>query len=185
MSTAPDYFQWFHLLPAFDLDEAALLPRYRELQKQFHPDRVAAEPAEVQRAAVQKAADINAAFSTLHDPVSRARYLLTLAGHLLANESATVADVDFLMAQLELREQLEEADAPAALVGLREEAEDWLKNLGREFDSDYRRQDWAEAADTVRKMQFMSRFIHEISDAEARLEEAEYDNENDDDGEDD
>lgn len=182
MSTS-NHFELFNLTPAFEVDEALLLPRYRELQKQFHPDRFAAEPADVQRAAVQKAADINTAFATLRDPVLRARHLLALAGHTLNIESATVSDADFLIAQLELREQLEEADELAVLAGLREEAEDWLANLGREFAIDYREQDWAEAADSVRKMQFMSRFLDEISDAEARLEDAEY--ENGDDGDDD
>lgn len=171
-----DYFQLFSLTPAFDLDTEALTPRYRELQKQFHPDRFAAEPADVQRAAVQKAADINAAFAALRDPVLRARHLLALAGHTLNIESSTVSDTDFLMAQMELREQLEEADDPGQLASLREEAEDWLASLGREFAIDYRDADWSEAADTVRKMQFMSRFIDEVSDREARLEDEDYEN---------
>lgn len=176
MSTVPDYFQLFDLTPAYELDVAALQPRYRELQKQFHPDRFAAEPADVQRAAVQKSADINTAFSTLQDPVLRARHLLALVGRPLNIESATVSDADFLMAQMDLREQLEEADDFDALSSLREEAQDWLASLGREFAIDYREQDWAEAADSVRKMQFMSRFLDEVSDAEARLEDAEYEN---------
>lgn len=171
-----DYFQLFDLAPAFELDEAQLLPRYRELQKQYHPDRVAGEAPEVQRAAVARAADINTAFSTLRDPVLRARHLLVLAGHTLPAESATVSDTDFLMAQMELREQLEDADDLAALASLREEAEDWLQGLGREFSLDYREQDWAEAADTVRKMQFMAKLLDDIVDREARLEDDEYDN---------
>lgn len=169
MST--DYFQLFSLVPAFELDVEALTPRYRELQRQFHPDRFAAEPADVQRTAVQKAADINTAFKTLKDPVLRARHLLALAGHPLDIESSTVSDTDFLMAQMELREQLEDADSLEQLAALREEAEDWLASLGREFVIDYREADWREAADTVRKMQFMSRFLEEVATQEARLED--------------
>lgn len=169
-----NYFDLFNLTPAFELDAEALQPRYRELQRQFHPDRFAAEAADVQRAAVQKAADINTAFSTLRDPVLRARHLLALAGHALNIESSTVSDTDFLMAQMELREQLEEADDFSQLADLREEAEEWLASLGREFAIDHREQDWSEAADTVRKMQFMSRFIDEVSDREARMEDEDY-----------
>lgn len=170
MSTI-NYFELFDLVPAFELDVEALLPRYRDLQRQSHPDRFAAAAADVQRAAVTRAADINAAFSILKDPVQRARHLLALAGHPIHNESATVADTDFLMAQMELREQLDEADGITALAGLREEAEEWLGNLGREFAIDYREQDFAEAADTVRKMQFMARFIQEVRAREARLDD--------------
>lgn len=171
MSTTTDYFQLFNLPQAFELDAAELLPRYRELQRQFHPDRFAAEPADVQRGAVQKAADINAAFATLKEPVARARHLLALAGHAVNIESATVSDTDFLMAQMDLREQLEEADTLDLLAGLREDAQEWLDNLGREFAIDYREADWSEAADTVRKMQFILRFIEEVREQEARLED--------------
>lgn len=170
MSTT-NYFELFDLPAAFDIDVAALQPRYRELQRQFHPDRFAAEAPEQQRAAVAKAADINAALNTLKDPVARARHLLDLAGRPLQIESTTVSDADFLMAQMELREQLEEAEDVEQLASLRDEAEDWLASLGREFAIDYREGDWSEAADTVRKMQFMARFIEEVQTAEARLED--------------
>jgi len=175
VSNTPDYFQLFNLPRAFELEVAELMPRYRELQRQFHPDRFAAEPADIQRAAVQKAADINAAFAALKEPVARARHLLALAGHPVNIESATVSDTDFLMAQMDMREQLEEADDEAQLAGLREEAQEWLDNLGREFAIDYRESDWSEAADTVRKMQFMLRFIEEVREQEARLEDQEFD----------
>ncbi|MCC2638116.1 MAG: hscB [Moraxellaceae bacterium] len=178
MSTI-NYFELFGLPPAFELDAEVLQPRYRELQRQFHPDRVAAAPADVQRAAVQKAADINTAFTTLKDPVLRARHLLALAGHPIHNESATVSDTDFLMAQMDLREQLDEAEGAGELAGLREEAEEWLESLGREFAIDQREADWAEAADTVRKMQFMARFIAEVKAREARLDDDEFDEEMD------
>lgn len=181
MSSVVDYFQLFDLPCTFAVDDHALMARYRELQREYHPDRFAAEPAEIQRAAVQKAADINTAFATLRDPVQRARYMLTLAGHSLPNESATVSDTDFLMAQMELREQLEEADSFEALTALRDEAEDWLGNLCREFVIDYHESDWQEATDTVRKMQFMTRLLEEVADAEARLEDAEYENDDEDD----
>ncbi|HET8730719.1 MAG TPA: Fe-S protein assembly co-chaperone HscB [Moraxellaceae bacterium] len=170
MSTI-SYFELFDLPPAFELGEDELLPRYRELQRRFHPDRFAAEPADVQRAAVARAADINTAFQTLKDPVLRARHLLALAGHPLNIESATVSDTDFLMAQMDLREQLDESTDGGELEGLREEAEDWLASLGREFAIDHREGDWAEAAETVRKMQFMSRFIEEVRAREARLDD--------------
>lgn len=174
MSTI-SYFELFDLPPAFEVDADALPARYRELQRQFHPDRFADGSAEVQRAAVSRAADINTAFAVLRDPVQRARHLLALAGHPLHNESATVSDTDFLMAQMELREQLDEAADAGELAGLREEAEDWLASLGREFAIDHREGDWAEATDTVRKMQFMSRFIEEVRAREARLEDEEDD----------
>ena len=175
VSSVVDYFQLFDLPAGFETDNDVLQQRYRELQRQFHPDRFAAEPADVQRVAVQRAADINAGFSTLKDPVQRARHLLALADHPLFLESTTVSDTDFLMAQMDLREQLDEAETLAQMADLRAEAEDWLHNLVREFAIDYRAGDWPEAGDTVRKMQFMSRFIEEVRQQEAQLEDDDFD----------
>lgn len=166
-----NYFDLFQLPPAFELDVTLLQSRYRELQKQCHPDRFASQSADVQRAAVQKAADINTALATLQDPVLRARHLLALAGHELGCESTTVSDTDFLMAQMELREQMQDARDMASLSALQDEVADWLRNLGREFVLDYQEQDWAEAADTVRKMQFMSRLLQELARAQAGLDD--------------
>lgn len=175
MTLTQNYFEIFDLPLAFEVDVAALTPRYRELQKQFHPDRFADQDAATQREAVQMAAHINAGFDTLRDNVQRARYLLELAGHPLALEKTTVGDTDFLMAQMDLREELEEVEELDQIDSLRAEANEWLRNLTREFGIDYAEQDWVEAADTVRKMQFMARFLEEVKQVEERLEDAEYD----------
>lgn len=119
--------------------------------------------------------DINAGFVVLKDTVLRARHLLELAGHPVHVESTTVSDTDFLMAQMEMREQLDEAESLAQMAELRADADDWLQNLAREFAIDYRDGDWSEAGDTVRKMQFMSRFIEEVCQQEAQLEDDEFD----------
>jgi molecular chaperone HscB len=170
-----NYFALFNLPVGFDVDVAGLTPLYRELQKQYHPDRFADKAAEQQRHAVQFSAQINAAYDTLREPVQRARYLLELAGHPVAIEKATVGDVDFLAAQMELREELEEVEDLEQLAGLRQETDEWLANLIREFGIDYKAEDWPEAADTVRKMQFMVRFLDELRLTQERLEDAEFD----------
>ncbi len=175
MNLTQNYFDVFGLLPAYELDLSALTQAYRELQKQYHPDRFAGQDAAAQREAVQWAAHINSGFEMLKDDVQRARYLLELAGHPVAMEKATVSDADFLMGQMELREELEEAEGFEQLEALKAEVAEWLRNLQREFVLDYREQDWGEAADTVRKMQFMARFLDEVKLVEERLEDAEFD----------
>lgn len=175
MSLTKNYFEIFGLPVEFGLDVAGLTPRYRELQKQYHPDRFADKSSLEQREAVQFAAHINAGFDVLKDRVQRARYLLELAGHPIALEKTTVGDTDFLMAQMELREELDEVEELDQIDGLRAEVSEWLDNLSREFAIDYTEQDWIEAADTVRKMQFMAKFLEEVRRVEERLEDAEFD----------
>lgn len=174
MSLNTDYFTLFGLSPQFDIDAEALAPRWRELQQLHHPDK--AEPnSAAQREAVQYSALINSAYQTLRDPLLRARYLLSLAGHGLDNESTTVADTDFLMAQMDLREQLDDADSLEALAALRQEVQEWQQSLAREFAIDYAEHDWSEAADTVRKWQFMGKLLEEVKRLRERLEDQEDD----------
>lgn len=170
-----NYFELFGLPVSFELDIPALTPIYRDLQKQYHPDRFADADSATQRSAVQFASFINEALETLKNPVKRAMYLLQLAGHSVSIEQTTVADTDFLMGQMELREELEEAETFEQLDALKKEVGEWLASLSREFVIDYAEKDFSEAADTVRKMQFMSRFLDEVRVVEERMEDEEFD----------
>jgi len=167
-----NYFALFGLAEGFLLDNNALAGRYRELQRQYHPDRFAHLPQEQQKA-VQYATQINTAYETLNNPVKRASYLLELAGRAISLNTS-IADTDFLMSQLELREQMDEADSVEQLVGLRLEVEEWLQSLAREFVLDYNDEDWSEAQDTVRKMHFMANFLADIRQHEDKLEDEDY-----------
>lgn len=171
MDLSSSYFELFGLPTGFVIDVAALQPRWRELQRLYHPDRHAQDDAAGQQHALQMAAHINAAHETLRDPIKRAHYLLQLAGHGIDGERSTIADTDFLMTQMELREQLDEADSLETLDALEADAAEWRDNLLREFPIDYAAQDWSEAADTLRKLHFMSRLLAEIQAERERLED--------------
>lgn len=72
-----NHFELFGLVEGFELDTRQLADTYRQLQTQFHPDRFATAPEREQLAAVQRAAQINDAFTTLKAPLRRAEYLLS------------------------------------------------------------------------------------------------------------
>ena len=55
---------------------------------------------------MQRAAQINDAFTTLKAPLRRAEYLLSLRGTDIRGEQQTLQDPAFLMQQLEWRERL-------------------------------------------------------------------------------
>jgi len=167
-----NYFAWFDLPVAFQINQDALASRYRELQRQYHPDRFAHHPEEQQKA-VQWSAQLNTAYDTLNNEVKRASYLLELIGRPISL-NASIADTDFLMSQLELREQLDEAECVEQLVSLRLEVEEWLQSLAREFVLDYADEDWVEAQDTVRKMHFMANFLLDIRQQEDKFEDDDY-----------
>jgi molecular chaperone HscB len=107
-NSARNFFEIFDLTPGFAIDLALLTGRYRELQRQVHPDKYAQGSDQERRLAVQMAANINDAFRTLKDPVERASYLLRLHEISVDDESARRLDPEFLLEQMELREALGE-----------------------------------------------------------------------------
>src|SRR6478672_12191892 len=94
-------FELFGLPERFAQDRAALDARWKELQREAHPDRFAAQGAAAQRVAMQWSVRINEAYQRLRDPVKRAAYLCTLNGAPIDAEHNTAMPADFLMQQME------------------------------------------------------------------------------------
>ncbi|WP_375055519.1 co-chaperone HscB [Zobellella sp. DQSA1] len=167
-----NYFELFGLPVQFALDSQALAGTYRQLQMQFHPDKFASRPERERLLAVQRAAQINDAFTTLKQPLNRAEYLLSLYGIDIRAEQQTLKDPLFLMQQMEWREQLEtipEAnDVFGAIMAFERElglvSAELFNELERQLDTSC----WQEAADTVRKLKFMTKLHAELE----RLEDA-------------
>ena len=109
MDMKKNYFQLLALPTVFEIDRNALTNNYRDLQRQFHPDKFANSSDMEKRFSVQNSAQINDAFQTLKNPLKRAIYLLSLLG-LELKDNETTMDPLFLMQQMELREQLEQIE---------------------------------------------------------------------------
>ena len=164
--TSSSHFELFGLPPVFSLDQEMLDKAYRDIQSQVHPDRFAHAGDAERRASLQWTTRVNEAFQTLKNPVSRARHLLELQGVDVAFETNTAMPTEFLMQQMELREQLEEARDAKALDALREGLRQDRKSLEREIVAAIdARKDYKGAAGLVRKLQFLHRLDEEIDSA--------------------
>lgn len=164
-----DYFAVFGLVPGCDIDEASLAATYRRLQQQVHPDRFTRECDRTQRLAQQQAAQVNAAYNTLRSPVSRAQYLLELAGQRRAPET-TLHDPEFLVEQMMLRERLEES--AGSLVELDALLADVVRTrtaCWQAFSRAWQSRDWPEAQRQVDRLQFAQKLAHEIDERQSRL----------------
>lgn len=165
-SRTDNYFQLFGIPVSFDVDLELLSQRYRNLQREYHPDRFASAPEQKQRLAVQMSARINDAWQTLKDPLSRGRYLLSLQGVEVDMDKNTAMDPAFLMVQMEYRERLDEAGDMEALMSLGDEllivARDCIERLSVCFGKGDR-QALAAAAEQVRELQFVNRLQEEIA----------------------
>ncbi|MCH9662562.1 MAG: Fe-S protein assembly co-chaperone HscB [Gammaproteobacteria bacterium] len=104
-----DYFSLFSLQAGFDIDEARLHRAWLVRQREFHPDRHLNLPlpqrAHVIEAATTATAEINFAYQTLKEPLSRAVYLLSLKS-CAVDEQETIDDPEFLGQMMEARMQL-------------------------------------------------------------------------------
>ncbi|SNR82232.1 co-chaperone HscB [Pseudomonas segetis] len=170
----PCHFALFDLQPSFRLDLDQLAVRYRELARAVHPDRFADADAREQRVALEKSASLNEAYQTLKNAPQRARYLLALSGPELPLE-VTVHDPDFLMQQIQLREELEElqdADDIEGVLQFKRQLKVASDELNESFAvcwDDPARRDEAERL--MRRMQFLDKLSHEVRQLEERLDD--------------
>jgi molecular chaperone HscB len=174
-----DFFDLFGIEKTYSLDRLQLRDRFRALQKKFHPDNFASASEHERRLSAQYAALINEAYSTLSDAMQRGRYMLTLQGISTDEEHDTSMDPEFLIQQLELREDLDTATAST------DSAMEMLASLANKVNNEFskREESIAEILDNtaaqdselekarqlVRELQFLSRIRSEIEDAEEAL----------------
>lgn len=163
MNLQSDDFELFGVPRRFAQDRAQLDVRWKELQREAHPDRFAAQGAAAQRVAMQWSVRINEAYQRLKDPLHRAAYLCELHGAPIRAEDNTAMPAAFLMQQMEWREALEDARADAALDALdalvQQARRAALVECEQLIDQ---QQDYASAARQVRALMFIGRFAEDI-----------------------
>ncbi|HSI55243.1 MAG: Fe-S protein assembly co-chaperone HscB [Ramlibacter sp.] len=163
MNLQSNDFELFGLAEQFAQDRAAIDARWKELQREAHPDKFAAQGHAAQRVAMQWSVRINEAYQRLKDPLKRAAYLCELRGVPLDAESNTAMPADFLVEQMEWREALDEARTAADLQALETELDrsrsETLQSIGRLLDEE---RDAAAAAQRVRALMFIERFGHDV-----------------------
>lgn len=163
-------FQLFGLAPRFALERAALDERWKQLQRQVHPDRFAAQDSAAQRVAMQWSVRINEAYNRLKDPLKRAAYWCELNGAPIQAHSNTAMPPAFLMQQMEWREALEEAESAPELEALLDQAQAARKGLLSAIEQLIdTTNDASGAAQQVRALMFVERFAEELHNRLDRL----------------
>lgn len=160
-----NHFELFQLPAQFALDADALDAAYREVQSHVHPDRFVNATDAEKRVAMQWATRANEAYQTLRNPQKRAQYLCEQNGVELQTESNTAMPVQFLMQQMDWRDELSEARSSGnmeALEGLdaqlRSERSARLIDIGLQLDA----HDFQQAAQGVRALMFLEKFGDEV-----------------------
>jgi molecular chaperone HscB len=163
MNLQSDDFELFGVPQRFAQDRAALDGRWKELQREAHPDKFAAQGAAAQRVAMQWSVRINEAYQRLKDPMRRAAYLCELHGAPIQAEDNTAMPTAFLMQQMEWRESLDDARSAAELDalddGVQQSQSQALALCGQLIDQE---RDYVAAARQVRALMFIARFADDI-----------------------
>ncbi len=172
-----NYFSLMKLPQSFRVDLETLHENYQTLQKTTHPDRFVTATDQEKRNAAATAAEVNSAYNTLKSPLTRAQYLLSLSGHQADGET-TIQDPEFLLEQMELRDELEQLDQSsdpiaeitrlrARVTVMRQAYEASLEQLFlSNSDSDLR-----QASVNVNRLRFVEKLLAEIDVEEDRLDD--------------
>jgi molecular chaperone HscB len=165
-------FELFGLPERFEQDLGRIDARWKELQREAHPDRFAAQGAAAQRIAMQWSVRINEAYKRLKNPLQRAAYLCELRGAPVDAENNTSMPAQFLVEQMEWREALEEArrieDVDRLEETLVHARQATLKRIGELLDG---KQDANAAVQQVRALMFIERFADDVRERAGQLEQ--------------
>ncbi len=168
MNLQSNDFELFGLAPNFAQERATIDARWKDLQREAHPDKFAAQGATAQRVAMQWSVRINEAYQRLKDPLKRAAYLCEMNGAAVDAENNTAMPSQFLMQQMEWREALDDAKSSDDLdkIGLQVTVvkRETLQKFEQLLDA---QRDYEGAVQQVRALMFIERVVNDI---EARLD---------------
>jgi molecular chaperone HscB len=178
-----DRFAVLGLPRRFDVDLVAAEAAYKDLSRQFHPDRFAKADPRARKASLAHTVQINDAWRTVKDPLRRAEYLLELAGYALAGgeKSAEMSKTRkvsapplFLVEIMELRDELAEAQHAGDAVrvafmsdDMRGRAAAAMKTIATSIDGG-KPEDLDQAAQALMSLRYYQRFLDEVQAHEAR-----------------
>lgn len=163
MNLQSNDFELFGLAPQFAQDRAAISARWKDLQREAHPDKFAAQGAAAQRLAMQWSVRINEAYQRLKNPLKRAAYLCELHAAPVNAERNTAMPAEFLMQQMDWREALDAASSLADLdvlnLQVRQAMREQLSECERLIDQE---KNYPQAAQQVRALMFIERFERDV-----------------------
>jgi len=162
-----NFFTLLQLPEAFVIDLETLHQNYQSIQKDIHPDRFATFDDEAKLESIRKTAQVNDAYQTLKSPIRRAEYLLQLKGINIHDEKYTAVPQDFLMQQMEWREELETHKLDKVALeklaqNIQKNKNDMMNQLPSFFDDKNHLND---AIRVTRELNFIEKIEQHINDA--------------------
>jgi len=173
-----DFFSFFGLPRRLELEEAELEREFYALSRKLHPDVYSRASTREQAWSLEKTSQLNDAYRTLKDPISRTEYLLMLEGIQLDEQSKTATEqarasgvdkkqtvpTELLEEAFELNMLLEEAkmgsvddDLRGQLSATREELTTRLNTMQDELREAWKRWDGGDSEATAKMVDLLNR----------------------------
>jgi molecular chaperone HscB len=155
-----NYFQLFGLPAGYDIDLKLLHANFLNLQKQFHPDCFVNSDVQLTQLVLLLSSKINQAYTTLKSPLLRGIYLLKQANIELNLAQDTQLPQSFLLLQMEVHEQIEDAvmaNDIQQLEPIKTQLTLSENNLIAELGNLFVKEDYIQASECLKQLSFYER----------------------------
>ena len=159
-------FALLALLPSYDIDTELLERHYLIMQKELHPDRfVNKSPQEIETAEMMSAW-VNRAYTTLKDPVLRAKSLLKIKG-CVVDEGKVLQDAVLLEEALEWRQKLEDLESTKQQEQFKVDLQNAIKSCEHDFSQAWDQQDQQTLQQAYLRLSYLMKtlktYLHKIN----------------------
>ncbi|KYR00979.1 hypothetical protein DLAC_02420 [Tieghemostelium lacteum] len=155
-----DIFYLFDIEPTFHIDQKDLSHRFKQLQRQLHPDLFEQSSDIEKQHSKQLSTSLNAAYNILRSPLQRAEYLLEQNGYSITDLNDV--DEDLLAEVLEVRELIDDAQSNDELVNISNENKEKINQAINELEQLFSQQQYKKAQDKVVYLRYLTRIQEEI-----------------------
>ncbi|CAK9830857.1 Iron-sulfur cluster co-chaperone protein HscB [Anthophora retusa] len=148
------YFDIMGISKSYDVKFLEIQKKYRELQKQLHPDKFSNKSKKEKQLSDILSSLVNEAYSTLINPLKRGLYMLKLNGITISEETDNV-HAEFLMEIMEKNEEIEDAgDDEEKIKKLMQKNETVLNSLTMKIANAFKQNDIKEAEVLLIQMKY-------------------------------
>lgn len=162
-----NYFNLLGVPESFHIDSSELANRFKDLQREWHPDKFGNRTVNEKHNAADMSATLNEAYSVLRAPWKRAKHLLAIRS---ATDEAEIIDAtalppDFLEWVVEFREKVANAGGNREMLcQLSEKLEGAMSQCLLSLNESFEGNNIHSAALETAKLQYLNRMERAIED---------------------
>jgi molecular chaperone HscB len=150
------------MIPTIKIDNRIIERRFKDLQKQLHPDLFTRSSKVELEISCQNSMLVNKAYQTLKHPMERLKYILKLNEiNVLDESSESISDPELLITALEIRERISSSKSVTEIEEIlgenRLEMDETLHQISNAFSS----RDFRKLANDSVRLQYFSKIDEE------------------------